>query len=59
MADPRTRTRYDLTESERRQRLEMAQFSAALLHRLTSHHPRIVAALQRKQQAKQLKDQHP
>ena len=53
MADPRTRTRYDLTESERRQRLEMEQFSAALLHRLTSHHPRIVAALQRKQQAKQ------
>ena len=59
MADPRTRTRYDLTESERQHRKAMALASAALLHRLTSRHPRIVAALQRKQQAKQLKDQHP
>ena len=45
MADPRTQTRYDLTESERRQRLEMEQFSAALLHRLTAHHPRIIERL--------------
>ena len=59
MADPRTQTRYDLTESERRQRLEMEQFSAALLDRLKARHPRIVAALQRKQQAKQQEGQHP
>lgn len=45
MADPRAQTRYDLTESERRHRLEMAQFSAALLHRLTAHHPRIIDQL--------------
>lgn len=45
MADPRTRTRYDLTESERRQRLEMEQFSAALLDRLKARHPRIIDQL--------------
>lgn len=55
MADPHTQTRYDLTESERRARIEMKQFSAALLHRLIERHPRIVAALQRKQQTNRSK----
>ena len=43
MADPRQH--YDPTESERLHRKAMALASAALLERLTAHHPRIVERL--------------
>lgn len=43
MADPRQK--YDPTESERLHRKAMALASAALLERLTAHHPRIVERL--------------
>lgn len=43
--------RYDATKSERDHYRAMQLGSGALLHRLTSHHPAIIAALQRKAQA--------
>ena len=47
MADPSAR--YIGVELDQRHRLSMELGSAALLRRLTSHHPAIIAALQRKQ----------
>lgn len=49
MADPRPR--YNPTDLDRAHAQGMAALSAALLHRLQTQHPRIVAHLQRNAQS--------